>query len=318
MGKILFKIAEKFFFFRKSIIILIVLFLTNPLYSLSTDSTEKKKSRYFEYRPENILGFAKDLISQGEYYRALVELKRLQLFYPDYLRREHLYISEVYLLFKGKQFRQIVRKKNNSDDLVCQSIDRIFKYDAHIYSSDFEGASSILSHELIGYDNNLDKYIIKRWLLTDILKNRIDSTEAFLQRRKVDVTVDVDKYRELMDYSARKYSSMKNPNMSLFYGIIPGMGYVYSGRKPTGILALVVISVFSTLTYLSFKTDNGHIGIFLGAATTFFYSGSIVGGYLESKKYNERTMKEVRDYLVDELSLENDREVIFKRYGLPE
>jgi hypothetical protein len=315
MGKILFKIVEKFFLFRICITILIVLFSTNPLYSLSID---KNKSRYFEYRPDNILGFARDLISQGEYYRALVELKRLQLFYPNYLRRENLYISEVYLLFKGKQFGQIVRKKNNSDDLVCQSIDRIFKYDAHIYSSDFEGASSILFHEFIGYDNNLDRYIIKRWLLTDLLKNRIDSTEAFLQKRKVDVTVDVEKYRELMAYSARKYRSMKNPNVSLFYGIIPGMGYVYSGRKPTGILALVVISVFSTLTYLSFKTDNGHIGIFLGAATTFFYSGSIVGGYLESKKYNERTMKEVRDYLVDELSLENDREVIFKRYGLPE
>jgi hypothetical protein len=315
MGKILFKIARGFIFFRKCIIFLIILLLANPLYSLSA---EKKESRYFEYRPENILGFAKHLISRREYYRALVELKRLQLFYPDFLRREQLFISEVYLLFKGKRFSQILGKEYNSDDAACRAIDRIFKYDAHLYNPDLKGADSLLSRDLIGYDNNLDRFIVKRWLLTDLLRNRKDANEFLKKIKGYPTALDLEKYRELVAYSAHKYRSMKNPNMSLFYGIIPGMGYVYSERKATGILALVVISVFSSLTYLSFKTDNSHIGIFLGAATTFFYSGSIVGGYLESKKYNERAMRNVRDYLVDELSLENDRDVIFKRYGLPE
>lgn len=314
MGKILFKIARGFIFFRKCVILLSILLLTNPLYSL----TAGKGERYSEYRPENILGFAKHLIAQREYYRALVELKRLQLFYPDYLSREQLYISELYLLFKGKRFSRVLGKEYKSDDAVCRAIDRIFKYDADLHNPDAEGTDLLLSRDLIGYDNSLDRFIVKRWLLTDLLRNRTDATEGLKKIEDYRVSLNAEKYRELVAYSAHKYRSMKNPNLSLFYGIIPGMGYVYSERKATGILALVVISVFSSLTYLSFKTDNSHIGIFLGAATTFFYSGSIVGGYLESKKYNERTERGMRDYLIDELSLENDRDIIFKGYGLPE
>ena len=313
MGKILFEIARGFIFFRNCIIFTMLL-LANPLYSLS----EEKRGGHLEYRPENILGFAKHLISQREYYRALVELKRLQLFYPDYLRREQLYISELYLLFKGKRFSQVLEKEYSSDDAVYRTIDRIFKYDARLHDSDFTWDDSLLSRDLIGSDNSLDRFIVKRWLLSDLLRNRTDAAEGLKKIDNYRVSLDAEKYRELVAYSADTYRSMKNPNLSLFYGILPGMGYVYSERKATGILALVVISVFSSLTYLSFKTDNSHIGIFLGAATTFFYSGSIVGGYLESKKYNERTVRGMRDYLIDELSLESDRDIIFKGYGLPE
>lgn len=99
--------------------------------------------------------------------------------------------------------------------------------------------------------------------------------------------MDLKKFDDILLYSKENRDSIKNVKLSLLLGIIPGCGYVYSGNTATGVVAFLVVSVFSALTYFSFKTDNKPVGIFLGAAATFFYAGSVMGGYLSTHRSKE-------------------------------
>ena len=137
-------------------------------------------------------------------------------------------------------------------------------------------------------------------------------TEAFpheLQNRQVN-------FRTLIDYSKEQHQRIVNPWHALYAGVAPGLGYSYSGSKQTGIVAFVVVSVFSVLTYAAFRTDNESTGIFLGAAAAFFYSGSILGGYMNAARQNALVRDNLHEYLVDEMALRDDREMLFKNYGL--
>ena len=57
-----------------------------------------------EYKQNNILNFAQDLIVKSEYYRAFVEIKRLKSFYPKFLSDIKLHTTESYLYFNTKKY----------------------------------------------------------------------------------------------------------------------------------------------------------------------------------------------------------------------
>jgi len=157
--------------------------------------------------------------------------------------------------------------------------------------------------------------------------------ETMILKRKLAYSLlTVDNYNELSSYMALakefdlqriyQYSrfiqkKLKNPYAALGWGIIPGAGYIYSDTTENGMVAAIVIGVCAVVTY--FATDSGNSGIafITGAAGTFFYGGSILGGYLAAKRTNNQIMKELHAYLDEELKFAHDREIIFNRYGKP-
>ena len=94
------------------------------------------------------------------------------------------------------------------------------------------------------------------------------------------------------------------------------MGYAYAGNRQNGAIAFIVVSVFSALTYFSFRTDNAPLGFVFGATATVFYGGSMVGAYREALRYNRSIGERVRETVLDELHPARDRDEIFQRYGI--
>ena len=296
------------------IFLLLLLFPSDWAYS-----SNKANPVDFEYHPGSILAFTKYLISRDEYYRAYIELKRLNSYYPAYIRKEILYTTELYLLFKGRRFSEILESSCSPVNREIELIETMFKTDVHLARSDYIKANSLL----IASGNNkgssdLDLYIYKRTFLSYLLLNRIVEAKKLLNDvRLVNNESNFDKYEELIKYSENNFSSLQCSWKSLVLGIVPGMGYFFSGRKSTGIIAFLVVTVFSALTYFSFETNNKPIGIFFGAAGTCFYTGSIIGGCLASRKYNEWIMRDMKESLLKRMALVKDRNEIYSDHGLP-
>jgi hypothetical protein len=273
-----------------------------------------------EYSAGNILGFTKYLISRNEFYRAFVELKRLESYYPGYIKKENIFTTELFLLYNGHRYSEIISAELNDSTPMAKAIYTIFQSDVFLEKKDFIKANMLISSGAIpGINKDIDLFLYKRTILSYLLLNKIDEARKIIDNRKIDSQVigfnDIE-FSESIEYSERCFGSLKKPYKAIALGLIPGMGYVYADQTSTGIIAFVLISVLSALTYYSFKTDNKPVGVFIGTAAGFFYGGSIIGGYLAAKKYNDASMNELKESLTQKMSLADDRERIYNQYGV--
>lgn len=266
-----------------------------------------------EYSARNIFGFTKSLILEKEYYRAGMELKRLKSFYPDYISILNYSVTENYLLFCSGQFNNIINKEYQFDNSIYNNAGLLFKTDAFLYKEQYDSTDNIISSWDFGRNSIFDNYFYKRKILTFMMMNRFDSIDDFHNKYRGN---DYSEYLELKKYAKNQYDKMKTPSIAVALGFVPGMGYIYSERRNTGLMAFFVITINAALTYFAFTTNNEAIGIFIGAIGTFFYTGSIVGGYMATKDHNEHIMKNMRDDLMDKMLFEQDRENIFNNHGI--
>jgi hypothetical protein len=306
-------------FFLKSILFLVLVFpVTTYFDSVHSAAEETSGGIGYEYSKVNILGFINHLVSKEEYYRAFVELKRIESYYPGYIKKENLYTTELFLLFKGHQYPEILAKEFTGVEPNTRAIHSIFAIDSMIERSEFFKAKTILdSTGYSGYNKDINLFLFKRTILSYLLLNMIDNASAIAKNNLLHSDTDnyKIKFSELAEYSTNYYNAYKKPYNAIVFGTIPGMGYVYAGQKATGLIALVLVSALSTLTYYSFKTDNKPAGIFVGAAASFFYGGSIVGGYLSTRKYNESVTENMKNSLSTKLDIKEDRDRIYNIYG---
>ncbi|MCU0821409.1 MAG: hypothetical protein MUC95_02910, partial [Spirochaetes bacterium] len=269
-----------------------------------------------EFQAEKIIGFAKQLVLKEEYYRAYVELERCRSYYPLYLTDSAYHISEIYLLFRGKRYDEMMAKTALKEKGNIGRLDSVFAADAYLNLSQFDRALSLIE-PAAGYaaesDNRL--FLKKRLFLSYIFLKRIDKAGKLIEDDK-ERGADTAGFKDAIGYTRDYFDTEKNPYSAAALGMIPGLGYVYSGQKETGIAAFLVVSIFSALTYYSFKTDNAPLGVFFGAAGTFFYAGNILGGYMASKKYNAAALENLKDYLFNSMKLGQDRDDIYNKYGI--
>ena len=272
-----------------------------------------------EYSAGNILGFTKHLISNKEFYRAFAELKRLNSYYPGYIKKDNLFATELFLLYKGGRYSEVINIEFDSTSPDTKLIHSVFKTDAYIEIRDFIKADALVSVSgAFDIDKDIEFYLYKRTVLSYLLLNRIDDTRRLIENRKIDFVNNLND-RDFIDFielTERCFGSLKKPYTAMALGAVPGMGYVYADQASTGIIAFLLVSALSAFTYYSFKTDNKPIGVFVGTAAAFFYGGSVVGGYLSAKKYNDAAMTDLKDSLSQRMYLEEDREEIYNNYGI--
>ncbi len=263
------------------------------------------------YNYTAIAGFANHCIEQKEYYRAYQEYHRLHAYYPSLYSYEAFYIASLYCKYEGRQYQ-----------LLLDQIKSNLRTQPSVWLFAFDSAFSISSPEL--------KNIVQQ---SPAIESSNSEYEAMILKRKLAYSLaTMDNYNELSPYTALvkdydlqriyefsrfKRASIKNPYVASMWGIIPGAGYIYSDNLENGIIAAIVIGVCAAVTWFAVDTGNGSIAVFTGTAGTFFYGGSIVGGFLAAKKVNSQVVKEMHAYLEEELKFAQDRETIFLRYGKP-
>ena len=243
---------------------------------------------YDDLTQDKISSFACSLIQDGEYYRAYVELLRLNSFYPSYISGSTFNISASYLFYKSKKYNDILNINFNDIDGNMTVPFSIFRIDSFLKLNRKDEAAAEISKL-----NNLDAS--KQYT-------------AYLSKR--------EKYLAALMEPQGYDENMKKPFVGLIAGIIPGMGYLYAGEKGTAIVSIIMIGTGSAVTYASYKNGLGALSVITGAITFFFYGGSVVGGYMQCKKNNEYLANMLETKLQRELMLDRDLDEIYLKFGL--
>ena len=265
---------------------------------------------YDDFTPEKISSFTCNLIKNGEYYKAYVELLRLNSFYPSYISDSAFDITASYLFYKGKRYNDLLKFDFNEIDKNMIVPFSIFRIDSLFKLNRKDDADAEISKliEIKGYKEYQEyhSYLKKRKVyLTALMNKGYDKkNEEFAD------------YRELLEYSGTVHENMKRPFLGALSGIIPGMGYLYAGEKGTALVSVIIIGTGSAVTYASYKNGLDALSIISGTITFFFYGGSVVGGYLQCKKNNEYLTNMLESRLERELMLDRDLDEVYFKFGL--
>jgi hypothetical protein len=266
-----------------------------------------------EYSPDSIMTFTRFLIGKREYYRALVELKRLQSYYPGFLSPAAGGVTELYLLSMGKQYRGILGMKTGSGDPAVKGAFAVFASDAAIALSDNARLGALITSWQYGADPFFDRCIKKRRLYLCLSSGQYEAAAALCGETTLP---DLSACRELIGQARDGFRGGKKPWLAGVLGLVPGAGYLYSGEIATGIFAFLLIAADPILTYFAFRTHNEVIGYFTGVVGGLFYVGSIAGGYFAAQRCNVQRFETSRGYMADAMGLDRDRQEIFNRYGI--
>ena len=269
---------------------------------------EKVSPLYDEFTPEKISSFTCSLIEGGEYYRAYVELRRLNSYYPLFLHKSVYDITSNYLFYKSRNYKDILEfdfTKTTDDVFIPVSL---FRIDSLIKLNRRDEAKTELAKlQVRGDSKNYSDYLVKRDVYLEILKSK---------NRDNNFKNSYPEFSDLYDFSEITYENRKNPYIGALAGIIPGMGYIYAGEKGTGIVSMIVIGAGSAVSYASYLNGVDSLAAVSGVITFFFYGGSIAGGYMQSVKYNDRLLDTLEVRLNRELMPERDLEEIYFKFGL--
>jgi TM2 domain-containing membrane protein YozV len=271
----------------------------------TTVSAKEKTLLHDEYTAEKISSFICYLINNGEYYRAYVELLRLNSFYPSHIDQSVYDVTASYLFYKSKKYSDLLEQTDLQK--TSNPAASLFRIDSLIMLDKKDEAESELL-KLYGSDLSKDiiLYLKKRMLYLSLINNKNDPELS-------DYSAS---YEELFLFSESVHQKKKNPIAGMFSGLIPGMGYIYAGETGTGIAALIVIGVGSGVTFAAYRNGSQSVALISGLITFFFYGGSIAGGYMQTVKYNSRLMDSLELRLDRELMPDKDLDEVYFKIGL--
>lgn len=281
-----------FFFFQ---------IIVMPLFSQQTAIPE-------EYSQKSLLKFIKNLDNENDYYRARSEINRFINYYPDTSLKNNLLASSWYYTFQLKEYNRIDSPSTDSVDLNNYNL--LLHADALWQQNNFGELKSFLSGSSIPADN---LYFTKRRFAIMLVNKEYTESETFIKNNFQNST---DAYLALIKQTQLANHHYKSMVVAGFAGIFPGGGYLYSGNIGTGVMALVIVGFYTTVTVLSFLTENYVLGGVCAGVTGAFYGGSILGGIMQTSKYNQRLQLEITYNIGETLSFSRDRRDLHKQLGL--
>ena len=163
--------------------------------------------------------------------------------------------------------------------------------------------------KLYDRSDNIDKAI-------SVLKNA-DSADANLNEDKqlylFVLTAKQGQYNQAIDMISSISTDCKKENIDALnnllhfkkkktalagiFAIVPGMGYLYSGHKGSGLGAFVLNGILGYATYTSIKNENYGVAALCGFVSLSFYIGNISGSVRSANRYNTKLHNETIDYL---------------------
>lgn len=81
-------------------------------------------------------------------------------------------------------------------------------------------------------------------------------------------------------------ADMKSPGLAGGLAIVPGAGYLYSGRYQDALIAFLFNVGMMIAAYESFDNDNEALGVIIAGVELGFYAGNIYGSISAAHKYN--------------------------------
>lgn len=241
------------------------------------------------------IGFAESLLREGDYYRAVSEYKRFLYFNPSTPEADsaRLGIGRS-LFFAGQQglleqwFLTLPRSCGIRSEAVLITARGIMD------SGAMHSASSFLqSHrDDVSSGDMPDYYLLSgvtlaRSGLYDAAAESFSQVDPRSPRGSV-----AESYLDLLEASPT--AEPRDPTIAALLGIVPGLGYAYSGHYGTAAASLVVNGLLAWGSISAFNHNNDEAGYALSVVGFGFYTGNIYGSAQSARRYNTHIHSEYR------------------------
>ena len=241
------------------------------------------------------LGLADDFLASGDPAAAALEYRRLAADLDDAALRPGLHLLAAEAYRRGGDWSRMERMLDKAEDGGAGVDPATAFLRLRLAEGRGEWISAMLYAETLetaadrAGDATLRRFAAGARAADALLAGRADEARAAVRG-------DADKLRLVEDYAA---GSDKSPTVGGLLGIVPGLGYAYSGEWSNMVRSMVLNGLFGWAMFEC--ADREEWGLF--AVTTFFeltwYTGSIYGGIDAAHRYNRERLENAAAALRD-------------------
>lgn len=233
--------------------------------------------------------FAEHLYQEGDYYRAITEYKRVLHFVAADSLREYatlrigqsLFLADKHILVM-EWFSDLTPKYNNDLEyrlIYARSLYALGRHESVIAALDtittVEADPILLSQSR--YYTGMSHVRLERPEAAVTSFEEVGQESPFYDR----ALHNIDLIGEYSDYPTR------DPVLAGVLGIVPGLGYVYSGHPYTGLASMALNGLLAWATIDAFEDGDTAEGITFSIFASGFYLGNIFGSYKSAERFNE-------------------------------
>ncbi|TDX51813.1 membrane protein insertion efficiency factor YidD [Orenia marismortui] len=266
-------------------------------YNYKDEFNMDRIKNYDNINADLLYQFAKKLEVDKKYERALIEYERLLSYYPESVYRANTLKSIFNILYKQEKYIEAISLGKRILSSKDKKLVNITEFDFFIGAAYFRIANFRLARDYFNQVEVKDKGILrdKAYLLDGLSFAQEEKwEEAKLKFKKINSTSKLYKVaqKSVALASEGRHLKYKNPKIAGVLGIVPGLGYLYSGYKSTALSSLLVNSLFMLSTKQAFDNDNESLGTLVGIFGASFYAGNIYGSIETAKRTNKKIKKD--------------------------
>ncbi|MGA1865312.1 MAG: tetratricopeptide repeat protein [bacterium] len=251
-----------------------------------------------EYDPETEYGWIEYLFNQGETTLTINEGIRFIYFYPTHRFSDNVrmlmgksYLNENDLDKASETFRALSEGASRQE---IREEAKLWLGSSLIKQGKYPAARQICDDFLISYPHSILKdraQYQKAWAFLKEWRWE-DAEDAF---REIDPNSRLFSASQEIIREAKEISHQKEKSPAaagILSIILPGSGYIYAGKRQTGIAAFLVNGVFIGAGIEAFDNDLPVLGSIIGLFEIGWYTGTIYGSVQSAKRYNHRFREE--------------------------
>ena len=238
------------------------------------------------------LRLAQELSGEGQHAPAALEYRRLALNEPDAQARGGLFWAAAYEYTQARQWNLAPGLLDRAEDSDRELKPVALLLRAEVASSEKKHVEAVYYlQSAVGEESTSDlrKFVIRRVAGEHLRAGQNDQARAILSQAPDDETVAL---AALANYERERD---KSPMLGGVLGLIPGLGYMYSGEYANGLRSLILNGLFvGAMVYSGVEDQWGAFAVISFFEITW-YSGSIYGGVDAAQRYNRARQERCLD-----------------------
>ena len=252
--------------------------------------------------------FARSIMNDGDYTRAIVEFERFIHFFPGDSRvpRARLLIGMCYLNDRRyEEAREIFYPLITSEPDGPLSAKAVFLVGESYYQQGISKEAEYYFVQVIEKHSNSDlkNAALYRLGWTRMQKNKWREASVIFKTVEKDSLL-YENSRELAAQSLKgEELPEKNPAYAGTLAIIPGLGHAYVSRYRDATVSFLVNGLILWAAVQAFHNDQDVLGGILAFVELGFYTGNIYSAVNAAHKHNRTVQNDFRERLQDKLDL---------------
>ncbi|MFP4255651.1 MAG: tetratricopeptide repeat protein [Desulfobacterales bacterium] len=272
---------------------------------LAAAFAQTAESSELEFTPEAVYEFANRNYETGDFLEAAIEFKRFVHFFPVHpLAAEAGYKA-------GMAYFQIPR--------YSKAMNQFEKVAGRFSKTDYALEAMFMISRCHAGMNNMQEAIHTLDTLAARAAGQNDRDRALyksglLRLESGDISGAGAAFGEISKENRGKYNigqilsdlddpdrfELKNPVLAGIFSVVPGGGYLYTGRYQDAVTAFFLTSALAAVSWEAFDQDLYALGGLAGLTGAGFYAGGALGAVSSTHKYNKKVYRDYSRQLQEE------------------